>query len=224
MIEKVSKESKQKITEDWSSQFPELSFYKPLRLYNRIGPVLTGIQLEILRGNIQYRPQFQIISLTETQEKNNIESPVVGMDVSGRNNIGEQIDFRFHEQNYIGVARKMKEQALIPFGGYLEISQIIEAILRYLDLGRRFILSDIPIQQIEEIIRLSILLDRPKETQKYQDKMLKLISSLNQSRLNFFIGDIESWKEKMFGLGKGVLLQWIDENVERYKLQKLNSF
>lgn len=56
--------TKTQITNDWKQLFPELKKTRLLELDNRLGPLITGIYLKVVR-NTYYTPVFMYIIYAE---------------------------------------------------------------------------------------------------------------------------------------------------------------
>ena len=54
--------TKKKITDDWQQLFPELKRTKLLEMDNRLGPLITGIYLKVVR-NTYYTPVAYVHNL-----------------------------------------------------------------------------------------------------------------------------------------------------------------
>ena len=54
--------TKKKITDDWQQLFPELKKTKLLEMDNRLGPLITGIYLKVVR-NTYYTPGAYVHNL-----------------------------------------------------------------------------------------------------------------------------------------------------------------
>ena len=54
--------TKKKITDDWQQLFPELKKTKLLEMDNRLGPLITGIYLKVVR-NTYYTPVAYVHNL-----------------------------------------------------------------------------------------------------------------------------------------------------------------
>ena len=110
-----TQKEKYKITKDWLELFPSLKKYRAMSLANKVGPLLVGIHLEIIRGRL-FRPTYAVhnscaghpsISLSLTRGYRCIKPDT-------------------YEKEYQKAAGSMIDQGFaIPLEGDLEINEII---------------------------------------------------------------------------------------------------
>ncbi len=82
--------TKKHITDDWQLFFPEFKKSKLLELDNRLGPLITGIYLKIIR-NTYYTPVFYVHNLCREYPSLTTSSECTS----------ETIELEKHEERYI---------------------------------------------------------------------------------------------------------------------------
>ena len=117
------------ITRDWNDCFPSLWAYKPLHLLRRVGPIVTGIVLERDSSGTSYRPTSYVHNLSR-------EFPVITLSLgeyarNERSGYPDVIQVRFHESSYRDCARRLEENALLPYSGDLHLDAVLGAYENY---------------------------------------------------------------------------------------------
>lgn len=107
--------TKKQITNDWKQLFPELKKTKLLEMDNRLGPLITGIYLKVVR-NMYYTPVAYVHNLCS--EESNI--------ITSLECTSETIALEKHEERYMFSAERLKNKLLIPLKGDVPIDKIIE--------------------------------------------------------------------------------------------------
>lgn len=110
-----TRKEKYKMTKDWLELLPSLKKYRAMSLANRVGPLLVGIHLEIIRGR-SFRPTYAVhnlcagypsISLSLTKEYRGIKPDT-------------------YEEECQKAAKSLMDQGFaIPLEGDLKIDEII---------------------------------------------------------------------------------------------------
>lgn len=118
--EKYSNSDKTIITRDWASEFPMLKKYKVLDINNRVGPLITGIYLKVVRNYI-YTPTFYVHNLCR-------EFPCFTSTLRIKY---QSIEPFQHNNIYKEVAENFKNNLYIPLEGDLSIDDIIEGYKKY---------------------------------------------------------------------------------------------
>ena len=118
--------TKKKITEDWQQLFPELKKIKLLDLDNRLGPLITGIYLKVVR-NTYYTPVAYVHNLCREYS-----SITTSLECTS-----ETIALEKHEERYMFSAERLNNKLLIPLKGDVSIDKIIEGYKFFLSIFRR---------------------------------------------------------------------------------------
>jgi hypothetical protein len=129
--EKMTPAARKKITADWAALFPGMGVSSPMMLLRRSGPLLTGICLNTGSGGSNYVPTWFVHNLTVPQ-------PAILLSLS-RKVRHEYIQGNHHERRYREIAERLREEALLPFEGDLELKQVLQACEAYREapLGRQ---------------------------------------------------------------------------------------
>lgn len=103
--------TKRRITRQWSSLFPYLTVWKPMRLVRRIGPVLQGIALERSTSGPYYFATSHLHALTRP-------FPVVSLSLDHRvlRESGQPEHIPVTETDVTDVAQRLVEQTAHPLG------------------------------------------------------------------------------------------------------------
>ena len=89
--------TKKKITDDWQQLFPELKKTKLLEMDNRLGPLITGIYLKVVR-NTYYTPVAYVHNLC-----GEYSSITTSLECTS-----ETIALEKHEERYVFSAERLK--------------------------------------------------------------------------------------------------------------------
>lgn len=118
--------TKRQITNDWKQLFPELKKTRLLEMDNRLGPLITGIYLKVIR-NTYYTPVFYVHNLCREYS-----SITTSLECTS-----ETIELEKHEERYMFSAERLKNKLLIPLKGDVSIDKIIEGYKSFLSNPRR---------------------------------------------------------------------------------------
>lgn len=118
--------TKKQITNDWEQLFPELKKTRLLEMDNRLGPLITGIYLKVVR-NMYYTPVAYVHNLCS--EESNI--------ITSLECTSETIELEKHEERYMFSTERLKNKLLIPLKGDVSIDKIIEGYKSFLSNPRR---------------------------------------------------------------------------------------
>ena len=118
--------TKKQIINDWQKIFPELKKQGSISLDNRLGPLITGIYIKVVR-NTYYTPIFYVHNLC--REYSSITTSLQ----CG----SETMALEKHEERYIFSAERLKNKLPIPLKGDVSIDKIIEGYKLYLSNPKR---------------------------------------------------------------------------------------
>lgn len=113
--------TRKQIINDWQQLFPELKKTGLLSLDNRLGPLITGIYIKVVR-NTYYTPVAYVHNLCSE------ESGII----TSLECTSETIALEKHEERYIFSAERLKNKLLIPLEGDVPIDKIIEGYKLFL--------------------------------------------------------------------------------------------
>lgn len=198
--------TKKQITDDWQLFFPELRKSKLLGLDNRLGPLITGIYLKVIR-NTYYTPVFYVHNLCREYS-----SLTTSLECSS-----ETIALEKHEERYIFSAERLKDKLLIPIKGDVSIDKIIEGYKLFLSNPRR--------KSFEEYKDLALVCGWYGE-KKILDNILDYIWDNVQREKNhpFFREDgIKGWFEKICreSNDREKLHEICEKEIKKHKVEKL---
>ena len=118
--------TKKQITNDWEQLFPELKKTKLLEMDNRLGPLITGIYLKVVR-NTYYTPVAYVHNLCSE------ESGII----TSLECTSETIALEKHEERYMFSAERLKNKLLIPLKGDVPLDKIVEGYKLFLSNPKR---------------------------------------------------------------------------------------
>lgn len=118
--------TKKQIINDWQKIFPELKKQGSISLDNRLGPLITGIYIKVVR-NTYYTSIFYVHNLC--REYSSITTSLQ----CG----SETMALEKHEERYIFSAERLKNKLPIPLKGDVSIDKIIEGYKLYLSNPKR---------------------------------------------------------------------------------------
>ena len=106
--------TKKQIINDWQKIFPELKKQGSISLDNRLGPLITGIYIKVVR-NTYYTPIFYVHNLC--REYSSITTSLQ----CG----SETMALEKHEERYIFSAERLKNKLPIPLKGDVSIDNSV---------------------------------------------------------------------------------------------------
>ena len=118
--------TKKKITDDWQQLFPELKKTKLLEMDNRLGPLITGIYLKVVR-NTYYTPVAYVHNLC-----GEYSSITTSLECTS-----ETIALEKHEERYMFSAERLKNKLLIPLKGDVPLDKIVDGYKLFLSNPKR---------------------------------------------------------------------------------------
>ena len=118
--------TKKKITDDWQQLFPELKKTKLLEMDNRLGPLITGIYLKVVR-NTYYTPVAYVHNLCREYS-----SITTSLECTS-----ETIALEKHEERYMFSAERLKNKLLIPLKGDVPLDKIVDGYKLFLSNPKR---------------------------------------------------------------------------------------
>lgn len=200
--------TKKQITNDWEQLFPELKKTRLLEMDNRLGPLITGIYLKVVR-NMYYTPVAYVHNLCS--EESNI--------ITSLECISETIELEKHEERYMFSAERLKNKLLIPLKGDVSIDKIIEGYKSFLSNPRR--------KSFEEYKDIALVCGWYGE-KKILDDILEYIWNNVQKDKNhpFFRNKdrgVEGWFEKICEDSNDYesLHEICEREIQKHKVEKL---
>lgn len=118
-----TKEDKRDVIDDWEKAMRPLKKKKGLNLYNRVGPLVVCLHLNMNAYSRIYYPEYSVHNLCR-------EFPCLTatLRVEGGGILPDK-----HNERYMEEARAIKEKAYIPIEGDLNIDQIIQGYEKYFE-------------------------------------------------------------------------------------------
>lgn len=209
---KFTTSDKKRITNDWHQLFPSLGIYKTMHLMNRVGPLIVGLLLETKSGGNDYIPTFHVHNLTRP-------FPVISLSLATTLN-NEYVHLEWHESRYRELAERMRNTALIPFDGNLELNEVLSGYMQYLEK------PTIPYQPqfYEDMALISGWCGNYKEIKRILDSALKDISGWPKQVLTR-IGNIDEWLKKVEekSSNKVTLKSICEKQIDELRVNKIPS-
>ena len=200
--------TKKQITNDWEQLFPELKKTKLLEMDNRLGPLITGIYLKVVR-NMYYTPVAYVHNLCSE------ESGII----TSLECTSETIALEKHEERYIFSAERLKNKLLIPLKGDVPIDKIIE--------GYKLFLSNPKRKSFEEYRDIALVCGWYGEKKKLNDILGYIWNNVQKDKNHPFFSDeaggVEGWFEKICEESSDYkrLHEICEKEIKKHKVEKL---
>jgi len=225
MVNKVDKNIKSIITKDWKSHFSVLNIINPLNLFRVHDCFLYGIQLDILRGNTEYRIYVKLISLLGVTARIDFNKYVMSQVVTSKKNFPFEIPIAHHKEWYKDALIATELQA--PFDLFDSISK--ERIINLLEINIASLDSqsiiDLPYRECEFLIQFAgLFLDKKRKTQIFE-KYLNELERFPEERMNYFVGNKRQWLNNLIYEynNPAILKNNIKENILLSKLSNISQ-
>ena len=174
--------TRKQITNDWQQLFPELKKTGLLSLDNRLGPLITGIYIKVVR-NTYYTPVAYVHNLCSE------ESGII----TSLECTSETIALEKHEERYIFSAERLKNKLLIPLEGDVPIDKIIE--------GYKLFLSNPKRKSFEEYKDIALVCGWYGEKKKLDDILKYIWENVQKDKEHPFFRNedrgVDGWYEKI---------------------------
>ncbi len=172
LMARLSKQRKQKVTEDWAGCFPDFEVWKPLWLMRRFGPILQGILLNRSRFD-DYRPTAHVHPLfirwdgePSLMFTGQFDEPPLSPD---------QISFSQHEDRFAESATRLIELYPLPLSSPLSKQDVLAVARRF--VARRIEQGMPAILEAEFLILLSSVL---RETESLSESLSMVEAGLRR--------------------------------------------
>ena len=174
--------TRKQIINDWQQLFPELKKTGLLSLDNRLGPLITGIYIKVVR-NTYYTPVAYVHNLCSE------ESGII----TSLECTSETIALEKHKERYICSAERLKNKLLIPLEGDVPIDKIIE--------GYKLFLSNPKRKSFEEYKDIALVCGWYGEKKKLDDILKYIWENVQKDKEHPFFRNkdrgAEGWYEKI---------------------------
>ncbi|MEZ0182551.1 hypothetical protein AB9T89_09925 [Flavobacterium oncorhynchi] len=170
----IDKTIKNRIANDWQSNFPELTIYSLNKFYKIAGCVIFGIELIKLPRNDEYRPHFVIYPLWKKNLKECLEMPIVMQQFCNKRNFQFDIPYEYskHVFYFEEVIKVIKKECPFLFEEYSLAQSIVDSIDNY-SQTKRFSIAPNSYFQAEFLqVKMEIVLY--KSTFKAQEILNKI--------------------------------------------------
>ena len=184
--------TRKQIINDWQQLFPELKKTGLLSLDNRLGPLITGIYIKVVR-NTYYTPVAYVHNLCSE------ESGII----TSLECTSETIALEKHEERYIFSAERLKNKLLIPLEGDVPIDKIIE--------GDKLFLSNPKRKSFEEYKDIALVCGWYGEKKKLDDILKYIWENVQKDKEHPFSVDVNGSVVKVLGTSFNVRA-YADEN------------
>ena len=200
--------TRKQIINDWQQLFPELKKTGLLSLDNRLGPLITGIYIKVVR-NTYYTPVAYVHNLCSE------ESGII----TSLECTSETIALEKHEERYIFSAERLKNKLLIPLEGDVPIDKIIE--------GYKLFLSNQKRKSFEEYKDIALVCGWYGEKKKLDDILKYIWENVQKDKEHPFFRNkdrgAEGWYEKICEESKDYerLHEICEREIKKHKAEKL---
>ena len=191
----------QKIGEDWSNSFPDLSIYKKNKIYKIVGPIVVGIELINLPNLNAYRPYFVVYSLwggrTGSDLRTCMSGPNMLIEIKNNNKLQFNIKYSEHDKFFQEAVLCFKKQILMAFNANVYLDILFSIVNFQTDFfpfrnhsGAKASLYDLKFKlslYVEGNFRMLSILEEIKLEQK----------QWNMSQFEFTFGNFDSWFQNL---------------------------
>ena len=122
-MKKFTKQEKRRITEDWVKYYPSMGIYKNMWIMNIIGPIAVGVSLEMGSNQDYYTPTAHIHDLTDQDDFISLVGAITYKN--------KMISKRAEDGKAFELAENLRERALIPLEGSMQIEHLAEILIKY---------------------------------------------------------------------------------------------
>lgn len=125
-MQTLDRKSKNVISKDWLSEFPDFKQYKPMLLIRRNGPVLCGFDLRTTSSKEYYEPTFFIHGLMiEDAPAMSMGSVFTSLTDKG---VRDYVRICFHEKDFRDASLRIKKSIPLLKKASLSLYELIEFI------------------------------------------------------------------------------------------------
>lgn len=213
----LDRKSKNVISKDWLSEFPDFKQNKPMLLFRRNGPVLCGLYLRTTSSKEYYEPTFFIHSLmieaAPAMTMGSVFNPLT--DKGAR----DYVRICFHEKDFRDASLRIKKSVPLLQKASLSLYELIEFIKKQESYKYHLF------YEFEIIILLLFYYGKVDEAEKELENALSIMSRWdNDTGFIRFIG-VKGWESKMRNLmNKDTLQENINKEIVKYKLEKFIDY
>lgn len=204
---------KKEITKQWNEEFPSMSAWKTRWIMNIIGPLIVGVILEIKSDSENYYPKIFIDNLAESNKK---AIYLQGCDACEPGSISSISK----PDKYIGFAKELNENAIIPVDGDLTAKAILKYLKNYCATG--YPLTD-ELNIMEIMVYFAAWTNQERlimEVKRYIDSMEnELIHRNHFNNQREYLEWINKIEKKV--RDDGNLHDNVEENIKNFKLDKI---
>lgn len=205
---KYSPSDKKKVTKDWHELFQSLTIYKPMQIFNRLGPLVVGITLQTSSGNHAYNPMYHVHCLCRI-----FPAIIVTLHVSGLSMYPAE-----HDAKYKEIAASISDKFYIPIEGNVHINDVVMAYERYFqnpDLSTY--------TEYEDLVLICGWCGDEKRTDYALQVVRRELSKWPEERYFSHIGGFEKWFADLAAKAKDTdtLRKICEQQIIELKLGKL---
>jgi hypothetical protein len=131
----ISREIKNKITQEWQQEFPSLSKFNHSKLYKIYGPVILGIELFKLPRADEYRPYFVSYPLWKPDIHTCFKEELIIKEIKNRKGLQFDIPYIKHDVFFLEAVECTKKQLPISFETNLDVFSLVNLLDSQLTLG-----------------------------------------------------------------------------------------
>jgi len=210
---KLTKATKQRISDGWVREFPSLAVYKPMWLLKRAGPLLIGICLDRDSSNERYIPTFHLHNLLSPSTKITLTLP----------HSLNSITVKEHEAAYTGSISEIKEKFSILDCVDINMSMVENCYHGYIEENSMNVMGRYPLAVYIDLYLLTSWLGY----KEYADSLLEYsCSEISKWPKNAFSLDLTEWKAVIKKLTecRSKQSEMIQKHIKLFKLENIPKY
>lgn len=183
---------KRHITEDWRRLFPGFGVYEAMWLARRVGPLVQGIALESNSTHTLYCPVAHMHNLCRPFSV--VSFALAQYLPSKRTGAKDSIPVELHKDQYEDAARRLAEACLLPLGGDLTTTQVVDA---QRELRRLHRTEKYPVRLFEDGILLLAWANQNEKAVALLDEYVSEMRGWPPHVMESFAGGLLVWEKAM---------------------------
>ena len=214
MLNRIDNKIRRQISSDWLSYFPNLKAIKPLKIFQVYDCFLFGIELDILRGNDEYRIYIKLVSLFNLPGRINFDNYILSKFI--RDNKNMQFDIPIVHHNTLHKEALIATKLQLPFEFSDTISkQIIISEIENSSNSRFPSIIELPYKEYEFLIQFAAVYMEKEASSLIFKKYIEKLKELPERRMNHFVGNKDQWLNKLINEYENpkLLQSYVQENL-----------
>lgn len=222
---KTPLESKKEITNDWISEFPQLSVYSSMKLYAVLDIAIIGIELlsGITSGN--YRPYIVYYPLWNASNKDNWSNQIILQEVYDKKGLQFNMPYNNHQPTLKEAVECTRKQAL----SCLDVPVSVKSIQNLIDHQfSDLLVSSSPVAQARLYackLHVALYLNDSTLISMIQKEIERASDTWEPRFFEWRYGKVCDWKKDLYKVldNRNEFLNQIKQNRSEKKISKLNS-